>query len=217
MSGREAKEGFFVKNDIIITISRQFASGGRSIGKRVAEALGLPYYDKELITLAAKESGYDEEFFENIEEKANNKFMYYLSSGFGNVSSWGTDIALDDKLFLIQADVIRSVAAKGSCVIVGRCADYVLNNNPDCVNIFIYSDIAHRIDRAKNDYHLDAPNLKDAILKSDKKRATYYNYYTDMKWGQMENYHLLLNSDSIGIDNSVELIKRYVQLRQQNR
>ena len=127
-----------MKNDVIITISRQFASGGRTIAKRLAEELGIPYYDKEIITLAAKESGYNEEFFENAEEKANNKFMYYLSSGLGNVSSWGTDIALDDKLFLIQADVIRSVAAKGSCIIVGRCADYVLANHPDCINIFIY-------------------------------------------------------------------------------
>lgn len=203
-----------MKNDVIITISRQFASGGRTIAKRLAEELGIPYYDKEIITLAAKESGYNEEFFENAEEKANNKFMYYLSSGLGNVSSWGTDIALDDKLFLIQADVIRSVAAKGSCIIVGRCADYVLANHPDCINIFIYSDLEHRIERAKNDYHLEAPNLKDAIIKSDKKRATYYNYYTDMKWGQMENFDLLLNSDSIGLDNSVELLKQYVGVRQ---
>lgn len=203
-----------MKNDVIITISRQFASGGRTIAKRLAEELGIPYYDKEIITLAAKESGYNEEFFENAEEKANNKFMYYLSSGLGNVSSWGTDIALDDKLFLIQADVIRSVAAKGSCIIVGRCADYVLANHPDCINIFIYSDLEHRIERAKNDYHLEAPNLKDAIIKSDKKRATYYNYYTDMKWGQMENFDLLLNSDSIGLDNSVELLKQYVSVRQ---
>lgn len=203
-----------MKNDVIITISRQFASGGRTIAKRLAEELGIPYYDKEIITLAAKESGYNEEFFENAEEKANNKFMYYLSSGLGNVSSWGTDIALDDKLFLIQADVIRSVAAKGSCIIVGRCADYVLANHPDCINIFIYSDLEHRIERARNDYHLEAPNLKDAIIKSDKKRATYYNYYTDMKWGQMENFDLLLNSDSIGLDNSVELLKQYVSVRQ---
>ena len=147
-----------MKSDTIITISRQFASGGRSIGKKLAEILGIPYYDKELITMAARESGYNEEFFENAEEKSNSKFMYYLSSGLGNVSSWGTDMALDDKLFLIQADVIRKVAAKGSCIIIGRCADYVLANHPDCINIFIYSDINHRIARAKNDYHLKAPN-----------------------------------------------------------
>ena len=201
-----------MKSDTIITISRQFASGGRSIGKKLAEILGIPYYDKELITMAARESGYNEEFFENAEEKSNSKFMYYLSSGLGNVSSWGTDMALDDKLFLIQADVIRKVAAKGSCIIIGRCADYVLANHPDCVNIFIYSDINHRIERAKNDYHLKAPNLKESILKSDKKRATYYNYYSDMKWGQKENYHLMLNSDSIGIDHSVELLKDYIEM-----
>ena len=201
-----------MKNDVIITISRQFASGGRTIAKKLAAGLDLPYYDNELITLAAKESGYNEEFFENAEEKANNKFLYYLSSGLGNVSSWGTDIALDDKLFLIQADVIRSVAARGSCIIVGRCADYVLAGNPNCINIFIYSDIDHRIERAKNDYHLEAPNLKDAIIKSDKKRATYYNYYSDMKWGQKENYHLMLNSASIGIENSVKRLTQYVEL-----
>lgn len=206
-----------MKNDVIITISRQFASGGRTIAKKLANELDLPYYDNELITLAAKESGYNEEFFENAEEKANNKFLYYLSSGLGNVSSWGTDIALDDKLFLIQADVIRSVAAKGSCIIVGRCADYVLAGNPNCINIFIYSDIDHRIERAKNDYHLEAPNLKDAIVKSDKKRATYYNYYSDMKWGQKENYHLMISSDSIGIDHSVKLLKEYVELFLENK
>ncbi|MEG0257585.1 MAG: cytidylate kinase-like family protein [Christensenella sp.] len=201
-----------MKNDIIITVSRQFASGGRSIAKSLAEELNIPYYDKELITLAAKESGYNEEFFENAEEKADNKFMYYLSSGLGNVSSWGTDIALDDKLFLIQADVIRAVAEQGSCVIVGRCADYVLANHPGCINIFIYSDLNHRIERAKEDYHLAANNLKEAIIKSDKKRATYYNYYTDMKWGRMENYHLMLNSDSIGQENSIKLLKQYVDV-----
>ena len=149
-----------MKHDVIITISRQFASGGRTIAKKLAAQLNIPYYDNDLITLAAKESGYNEEFFANAEEKANNKFLYYLSSGLGNVSSWGTDIALDDKLFLIQADVIRSLAAKGSCIIVGRCADYVLANHPNCIHIFIYSDLEHRVARAKNDYHLDAPNLK---------------------------------------------------------
>ncbi|MEG0251971.1 MAG: cytidylate kinase-like family protein [Christensenellaceae bacterium] len=202
-----------MKKDIIITISRQFASGGRSIGKKLADALGIPYYDKELITLAARESGYKEEFFENADEKASSKFLYYLSSGLGNVSTWGTDIALDDKLFFIQADVIRSVAAKGSCVIIGRCADYVLDANPNCINIFIYSDLTHRLQRAVNDYHLESKNLEDAIIKSDKKRATYYNYYSDKKWGQMENYDLLLNSDSVGIDNAVKLIKEYVDMR----
>ena len=201
-----------MKHDVIITISRQFASGGRTIAKKLAAQLDIPYYDNDLITLAAKESGYNEEFFANAEEKANNKFLYYLSSGLGNVSSWGTDIALDDKLFLIQADVIRSLAAKGSCIIVGRCADYVLANHPNCIHIFIYSDLEHRVARAKNDYHLDAPNLKDAIIKSDKKRATYYNYYSDMKWGQKENYHLMLNSDSIGIENCVRMLTEYVNL-----
>ena len=120
------------------------------IGKKLAEILGIPYYDKELITMAARESGYNEEFFENAEEKSNSKFMYYLSSGLGNVSSWGTDMALDDKLFLIQADVIRKVAAKGSCIIIGRCADYVLANHPDCVNTVSYTHLIFLISMLVN-------------------------------------------------------------------
>ncbi len=203
-----------MKQDVVITISRQFASGGRIIGQKLAEKLGIPLYDKEIIALAAKESGYKEEFFEQASERSSNKFMFYLSSGLGNFASWGTDIALDDKLFLIQADIIRSVAIQGSCIIIGRCADYILNTRENLVNLFIYSDIDQRIQRAVNEYHLKADNIKEAILSSDKKRAAYYNYYSDLKWGKPENYHLMINSDSVGIDACTELLYSYVKMRQ---
>lgn len=204
-----------MKSDTVITLSRQFASGGRTIGKRLSEELNIPYFDKDLIVMAANESGFNIEFFENAEDRSNSAFMHYMTSGYGNVSSWGLDMALNDKIFLAQADVIRKLAEQGSCIIIGRCADYVLQNHPGLIKFFIHSDIDNRVERAKNDYHLTAPNLKDAILKSDKKRATYHNYYSDKKWGLKENYDLMINSDSIGIENTVKLLADYVRMRKE--
>ena len=198
--------------ETVITISRQYGSGGRFIGRKLAEALNIPFYDKELITMAAEESGMSRELFEKADEKATSSLLYtlsmnsYLLHGMAGVP----DLPLNDKVFLIQSEVIRKLAAKGPCVIVGRCADYILREHPGCVNVYIYSDIEERVERATTYYNLSADRASEQIQKMDKKRATYYNFYTNQKWGRAENYDLSLNSAKIGIEGCVEVIRGFV-------
>ena len=199
-------------NDTIITISRQYGSGGRFIGRKLAEALDIPFYDKELITMSAEESGMSKEIFEKADEKAAKSLLYtlsmnaYLLHGMAGVP----DLPLNDKVFLVQSEVIRKLAAKGPCVIVGRCADYVLRENPNCVNVYIYSDMEDRVSRATTYYNLSADRAQEQIQKTDKKRAAYYNFYTNLKWGRAENYDLSLNSAKIGVDGCVEVIRSFI-------
>ena len=196
----------------VITISRQYGSGGRFVGRKLAEALNIPFYDKELITMAAEESGMSRELFEKADEKASNSLLYtlsmnsYLLHGMAGVP----DLPLNDKVFLVQSEVIRKIADKGPCVIVGRCADYILRELPNCVNVYIYSDMEDRVARATTYYNLSADRAKEQIQKTDKKRATYYNFYTNLKWGRAENYDLSLNSAKIGVDGCVDVICRFV-------
>ncbi len=193
----------------VITISRQYGSGGRFIGKKLAEKLGIPFYDNELISMAAKESGFAESLFENAEKNTTYSLLYSLSM-FGTSTGGMYGLSLSDKVFLIQSDIIKSVAEKGPCVIVGRCADYVLRENNNVLHFFMYSDIENRINRALKYYGLDEKKAKEAIEKTDKKRAAYYNYYTGERWGEIRNYHMSLNTDSIGVDNCVEVLAKYV-------
>lgn len=198
----------------IITISRQYGSGGREIGAKLAEKLGIPFYDNKLISLAAKESGFAESAFENVENKATSSLLYSIAMGinaYGNRDIGFTHLSLDDQIYLAQSDVIRKVAAEGPCVIVGRCADYVLKDFKNVVHIFIWADINYRKDRAINQYHLPAHKADEEIIKADKRRANYYNYHATGKWGKAENYHLSIRSDFIGIDNSVDCIIRYLE------
>ncbi|HBY72630.1 MAG TPA: cytidylate kinase [Lachnospiraceae bacterium] len=198
----------------IITISRQYGSGGREIGAKLAEKLGIPFYDNKLISLAAKESGFAESAFENVENKATSSLLYSIAMGinaYGNRDIGFTHLSLDDQIYLAQSDVIRKVAAEGPCVIVGRCADYVLKDFKNVVHIFIWADINYRKDRAINQYHLPAQKADEEIIKADKRRANYYNYHATGKWGKAENYHLSIRSDFIGIDNSVDCIIRYLE------
>lgn len=193
---------------VIITISREYGSGGREIGRKLAEQLGIPYYDNELISLAAKESGFDSDLFEEADQRKTTDFFYSMAA-FGNTAGV-YNIPLNDQVFVIQSDVIRSVAKKGSCVIVGRCADYVLSDDPDCVNIFINADLDAKLKRAVEVYKLPADKAESLLTKTDKRRASYYAYYSNKKWGRADNYHLCINSGSVGIDASVEIIKSYI-------
>ena len=199
-------------NDTIITISRQYGSGGRFIGRKLAEALDIPFYDKELITMSAEESGMSKEIFEKADEKAANSLLYTLSMNAYPLHGMAgvPDLPLNDKVFLVQSEVIRKLAAKGPCVIVGRCADYVLRENPNCVNVYIYSDMEDRVSRATTYYNLSADRAQEQIQKTDKKRAAYYNFYTNLKWGRAENYDLSLNSAKIGVDGCVEVIRSFI-------
>ncbi len=201
----------------VITISRQYGSGGREIGSKLAKELNIPFYDNELITRAAKESGFAEAAFHNAESKASNSLLYSIAMGmnsYGNQELGFSHLSLDDRIYLAQSDVIRKVAAEGPCVIVGRCADYILKEIGNVINVFIWADLDFRVDRAIRIDHMDQNKIEDNILKIDKRRANYYNYHASEKWGRAENYHLSLKSSLIGIDGCVELIKRYVELSQ---
>ena len=185
-----------------ITIGREYGSGGRLIGRQLAQELGIAFYDRELIVMAARESGFDEEFVRQMEQKRTINFI-------GNLYLIGYELPVSEQIFLAQSKVIQKVAEEGSCVIVGRCADYVLRDKPNCIRVFIHAPIEERIKRVREVYGEDHPNLEDFIRKQDKNRAAYYNYYTHNKWGRAQNYHLCLDS-SIGIDASVRMIKELV-------
>ncbi len=199
----------------IITISRQFGSGGREVGEKLAHRLGIPFYDNEIITLAAKESGFAEEAFKNAEKKATNSLLYSIAMGinaYGNQDIGFTHLSLDDQIYLAQSNVIRKVASEGPCVIVGRCADYILRNAANVVHIFIGADMESRIRRAIEVYHLPEHKAEDEIVKTDKRRANYYNYHATDRWGRTENYHLSIKSDYVGIDNAVSSIIYFLNL-----
>ena len=208
-----------MKSKVIITIARQFGSGGREIGEKLSGRLGIPFYDKSLIHLAAKESGIDEDLFEFADEKAFHNF-WTASAGnagfFGNRISLFNDMPMNDKLFLIQSNIIRQLADNGSCVIVGRCADYILRNDEHTIPVFIHSGEQDRLNRVINTYGIDEKDAKDVMIKTDKKRAAYYNYYSGGKWGRADNYDLSVNSGAAGIDGSVDLIVKFAGLKQEN-
>ena len=198
----------------IITISRQYGSGGREIGEKLAKRLGIPFYDKELITRAAKESGFSEAAFENVEKKATNSLLYSIAMGmnaYGNHDIGFTNLSLDDQVYLAQSNVIRKIATEGPGVIVGRCADYILRDKADVVHVFIWADLKFRKERAVKLYNMPEERAEEKIPKIDKRRANYYNYHASDKWGRAENYHLSIRSDYVGIDNSVELLANHIK------
>lgn len=201
---------------MVVTIARQFGSGGRAIGRALAEELKIPFYDKELLNIAAKESGVSPEIFEKYDEKASNSLLYSLSMGAAATinSEYGISpqVSLNDRVFLIQHETIKKVA-QDSCVIVGRCADYVLADRQDCFRLFICADMDKRIRYAVDVHHVPQEKARSVINKMDKSRVNYYNYYASGKWGDPVNYHLCLNSGELGISRCVELIKYYLRLR----
>ena len=210
----------------IITISRQYGSGGREIGQKLAKHYDIPFYDNEIIdtpdlhiphneiiTRAAKESGFAEETFARAEDKATNSLLYSLAMGinvYGNQDFGFSGLSLDDRIFLAQSDVIRKVAEEGSCIIVGRCADYVLKEREDVVNLFIKAAMSFRIERAVSEYDIEENKAADVILKNDKRRGNYYNYHVGEKWTDLNNYDLVVRSDLSGIDNAVKCICTYL-------
>ena len=195
---------------IIISIGRQYGSGGREIGKRLAEMFNIGFYDKELITLAARESGFSEEILKENDENHNGSFLYSLVMG---TYTGGDNLPLNHKLFLAQFDTIKKLASEKSCVIIGRCADYALEYNPNCLKVFVHADIDSRIKRAIDEYGVSPDKVEDVIKKTDKKRESYYNFYTGKKWGLMQNYDLTINSSFSGIDGAVAAIADVVRAR----
>lgn len=198
----------------VITIGRQFGSGGREIGEKLSKAYGINYYDRELLTRAAKESGFCEEILQNHDERPTNSFLYNLvidTYSFGYNSSSFVDMPISQKVFLAQFDTIKKVAEEGPCVIVGRCADYALEGRDNVINLFIYADEDFKIRRVMDIYDLDENKARDMIIKKDKQRQSYYNYYTNRKWGKADTYDLCINSSVLGIEGSVKLIKQFVE------
>ncbi len=195
----------------IITISREFGSGGRLIGKRLAEKLGVPYYDKELLDRIAEESGFCREMMEDAEKKAKNSFLYSLMSAMGTGETGPESLSLNERFFLAQFDTLRKIAEEGSCVIVGRCADYILRGIPEATNVFIYAEEADKIKRAVDEYGVPQAEVKKMMKDTDKARANYYNYHTGRKWGDQVNYHLSIDSGYLEIEDIVDLIISYTE------
>ena len=189
----------------IITISREFASGGRTTGKKVADALGYAYYDNELVTKIAKESGFAEAFVKENGEYAGFTSSLLFNLSLNNIGAAGT-LSTSDQLYTYQHKIIRELAEKGNCVIVGRCADYILRDRTDCFNVFIHANMAFRIDRVLNIYQEKLDKPEKFLREKDKKRKVYYKYYTDRQWGVAQNYHLCLDTSAIGIDTCSQII-----------
>jgi Cytidylate kinase len=181
----------------VVTIGREYGSGGRIIAKKVAEALDVPFYDKELIAMAANDTGLAESFIRSAEEQKVSGLLYnlYFSS---------QSLPLYDQLFIAQSKIIKKVAAEGGCVIVGRCADYVLHDFPGCLHIFIHAPIEERIRRA-HEYGDAVEDMRTHVIKYDKARASYYNHFTMNKWGKAHNYDLTVNS-ALGLDLVADMI-----------
>ncbi len=200
----------------IITVGRQFGSGGREIGELVAEHFGIKCYDKELLSRAAKESGFCEEMIQNHDERPTNSFLYNLvmdTYSFGYNASSFVDMPISHKVFLAQFDTIKKIADEGPCVIVGRCADYALSEYDNVLNLFIYADEDAKIRRLKerfSDVKTD-DQAREMMNKKDKQRQSYYNYYSSKKWGRADSYDLCINSSKLGIDGTVKFIIQYIE------
>ena len=208
-----------MSGNLVITIGRQCGSSGKIIGQKLAEEMGVKCYDKELLALAAKNSGLCEELFETHDEKPTNSFLYSLvmdTYSMGYTTSGYMDMPINHKIFLAQFDTIKQLADQESCVIVGRCADYALSDYPKVVSVFITASDEDRIASLKKLYNVDDAKAKDIMVKTDKKRASYYNYYTSKKWGDLKSYDLCIDSSILGIDGTVELIKQAVALKEKN-
>jgi cytidylate kinase len=200
-------------NNMIITIGRQFGSGGRIIGKKLAEMLGISFYDKELITLAVRESGLCREVFEKADERASAGLSHAFSIGMpyaGGVYTPYVDILSNEGLFKIQSDVIRNLSETESCVIVGRCADYILRDNPACISFFIHDRLPNRIRRITERLQLPGGQAQELIAKTDKSRAAYYHYYTNKTWGMSSSYNLSIDASALGIEETVCFMKSFI-------
>lgn len=198
----------------VITIGRQFGSAGREIGLKVAEYFGIKCYDKDLLTRAAKESGFCEEMIQNHDERPTNSFLYNLvmdTYSFGYNASSFVDMPISHKVFLAQFDTIKKIADEGPCVIVGRCADYALADYKNVIHLFIYGNEDAKIKHVMEKYELSEAKARDMIIKKDKQRQSYYNYYSSKKWGRSDTYDLSVNSARLGIDGTANLLAQYVE------
>lgn len=188
----------------IVTISREFGSGGRTIGKLVAKGLGIPCYDQELIEKLAQESGFTQDYVTELSEYASHSNP--ITNAFSSRPING--MTAQDYLWVVQRKIILDLAEKGPCVIVGRCADYILKETADCLTVFIHASVEKRAERIVKVYGETEYAPRKRILDKDKRRAAYYQFYTDLRWGEAQNYHVALDSGALGIDTCVSTITR---------
>lgn len=201
-------------NNLLITIGRQYGSGGREIGEKLAAKLGIAFYNNELITMAANKSGMAHNIVGEADEKATNSLLYTLAMGssfFNGNAGIAFDMPINDKLFVTQSDIIKSLADEAPAVFIGRCADYVLRDFPNLVKLFIHAPLDFRAQHVSERHEVTIDKAKDIIVKTDKRRSNYYNYYTGQKWGKLENFDIAVNSSKLGIDGTVELLASYIE------
>lgn len=199
----------------IVTISRQYGSGGRYIGENLAKAMGVPCYDEKLIDMVAKESGFAQSFVAEKGERMTGSLLFNIASSLSfanNVFSTNNGVTLQDEIYFTQNRIIKELADKGPCVIVGRCADYILREREDYLNVFIFADNESKIERAEKYFNITREEAPAVLKKKDKARANHYKYYTDQEWGMASNYDLCLNSGLIGIEGCVKAIQQVLEL-----
>lgn len=197
------------KENIYITISREYGSGGREIGKKLADRLGIPFYDKEIIEQTAFKTGFAEDYVKRLGEYASAKNWFEFAFTARNVFGMSSE----DYLWSKQREVILDLASKGSCVIVGRCADFILREKKNLLNVFVHADLDMRMDRIVNVYKEPFEDSRKNLIEMDKKRSFNYTYYTEQEWGDSHNYHVCLDSSSLGIDDCVDILENMVKLK----
>ena len=194
-------------NNKVITIGREFGSGGREIGERVAKLLDIPCFDRQLVEMASEKMGVDSFHLEQVDEKALSRFLesYWVPKRPNSVAGYG--MALNGGMFIVQSAIIKSLVKDRPCVIVGRCADYVLRGHPACLNIFICASMEDRVKRIMERYELGERSAKEAIREMDKSRRQYYEKYTDRKWGDRSAHQVIFNVSLLGMENTVNAIR----------
>jgi hypothetical protein len=199
--------------NLIVTISREFGSGGRLVGEKLALSLGIPFYDKEIIHMAADKSGLSPDYIQRVEEQASSSFIFNMvTSAYASPTfSMQYETPTTEKAFMAQMTVIRELAAKGPCVIVGACADYILREEERCFKVFVRGEQDDKVKRAVEQYHLPENGIGARVTKIDKGRAKYYKYYTGETWGDIANYDLMVNTSRCGIDGAVEVIRSAIK------
>ena len=204
----------------VVTIARQYGSGGRDVGCRLAEMIGYRFYDRDLITMAAQKSGLSTEALRSADEKAANSLLYTLALG-SSIYNHGVDhvnLPINDKLFVVQSEIIKELAASGEgVIIVGRCADYVLSGRENLVRVYITAEFDSRVKTIMARHDLTEAAAKDLIVKTDKRRGNYYSYYTGEKWGRADKYDLVISTDKIGVDGTAAMIAEYIRLMEETK
>lgn len=204
-------------SNFVISISREFGSGGRLIGKRLAAQLGIPCYDRSIIQKTAEKSGLSPDFIARAEERARSRFHLSISPiGIGTPAYTHQGVPVTHQAFFAQAEVIRELADQGPCVIVGRCSDYVLSERKNCIKVFVHADMASRVKRCVEEYHIPSDDMERRIILMDRGRSNYYNFYTGHTWGEMRQYDLTINSGAIGIEGSVAMIADLIRYREEH-